>query len=310
MKTENKVLCKECGGRCCKSSSCIYGPEDFEDIGVSNFLDLYYKGKIMFSYVSDGEICGCVIKPAQISTPQIQENIFIGNSQCIYLKEDGCEIKDYYHRPRGGKLLIPRKCPEGDYGEDCKTGYDYFQAVIAWDPFQHIVEATIAHIHAKERIKSGSEFTYDSKLCKMCQGRCCKQSGCFFSPKDFKQPCSFEYLKKVIDKGFISIVPLSEEQTGLDDGILVLKVRNVDADICDLHGNIASPCILLEPSGCFFDKEDRPYGGKALQPTPSQGCGIGYSFRQCANDWKPYQDILKQLYNFYYDKDIVFKGVI
>lgn len=77
-----------------------------------------------------------------------------------------------------------------------------------------------------------------------------------------------------------------------------------------MHGNIASPCVLLEPTGCFFDKEDRPYGGKALQPTPTTGCDIGYSFRQCATDWEPYQDIIRELYKFYEKKDVKFNGVI
>lgn len=91
MKFENNELCRECGGKCCQASSCLYAPEDFKEISIEHFLRLYNEGKIMFSRVSqlDGgtPFNQWLVKPAQVATPRIQTNIMVGNSPCIHLTE-------------------------------------------------------------------------------------------------------------------------------------------------------------------------------------------------------------------------------
>lgn len=331
MKFENNELCKECGGKCCKSSSCLYAPEDFKEISVEHFLRLYNEGKIMFSQVTkaDGGMpySHWLIKPAQIDTPRIQPNILIGNSPCINLTESGCKIKDFYHRPRGGKLLEPKlveieNCkpcyisasepeqPSISFKvEECKSYYTIKEALIEWQPFSVIIEATVEHILAEERLKI-KEFHFEHEVCKLCEGRCCKVSGCSFAPSDFKE-ISYSYLKKIINKGFISIIIVPDIQTGFEEDILALKVRNKGVRVCDLEVNIARPCILWEETGCSFEDSDRPYGGKALVPyLPGIGCKMGYSYRQWAEDWKPYQKILEELYDYFSLKDIEFNGII
>ena len=311
MKTVNEELCKECGGRCCMNGSCLYGPEDFKEISVANFLRLYEEGKIMFSYVPEtsDEETGWLVRPAQIDTERIQINIFSGNSQCINLKKNGCEIKDYYHRPRGAKLLIPKKLSNHDYGEDCKSYYDANKALEDWKPFQYIIKDTVYHILAEKR-RTTKEFLFDHEVCTKCGGRCCSSCGCAFSPKDFKE-ISFSFLKRIMDRGFVSIVPISHIQTGLKKDVLTLKVRNLGSDVIEFEAHIARPCILWDQkTGCFFDDNDRPYGGKSLAPTPNIGCIMGYSFRQRAIDWLPYQEILEKLGEFYYEKNIPFEGII
>lgn len=331
MKFENNKLCKECGGKCCKATSCLYAPEDFKEISVEHFLRLYDEGKIMFSQVSkqDGgtPYSHWLVKPAQIDTPGIQTNIMVGNSPCIHLTESGCK-KDFYHRPRGGKLLEPKMVEVEDCKpyytgkkalleristsfviEDCKSYYTTEKALLEWEPFSFIIEATVEHILAEERLKI-KEFYYDHDICKACGGRCCKVSGCNFAPSDFKE-ISYVYLKKIIHKGFISIVIIPDIQTGLEEDILALKVRNKGARVCDLEVNISRPCILLEETGCCFEDSDRPYGGKALVPNiPGIGCKMGYSYRQCAKDWEPYQEVLRKLYDSFEYQDIEFNGII
>ncbi len=311
MKLENDKLCKECGGKCCKSTSCLYGPEDFKEISVEYFLRLYNEGKIMFSQVpkehAGNSNSNWLVKPAQIDTPRIQPNIFIGNSPCINLTESGCN-KDFYHRPRGGKMLEPKI--DSFFGiEDCKLYYTVEHALLAWQPFSEILESAVEHILSEER-RQKQEFSYDHDICKMCGGKCCKANGCSFAPGDFKE-ISFEYLKKIISKGFISIIIIPDVQTGLEEETLVLKVRNKGSKVCDLEVNIPRQCILLEETGCFFEDSDRPYGGRALVPRiPGIGCKKGYSYRQCAIDWKPYQAVLKELYKYFAVKDVVFSGMI
>lgn len=327
MKFENNELCRECGGKCCQASSCLYAPEDFKEISVEHFLRLYNEGKIMFSRVSqlDGgtPFNQWLVKPAQVATPRIQTNIMVGNSPCIHLTEKGCEITDYYHRPRGAKLLEPKlveikECrpqsfltslPISFVIEDCKTHFTVEKALEEWKPFAVILEATVEHILAEERLQI-QEFSYSHEVCKMCGGRCCKVSGCSFAPTDFKE-ISYTYLKKLISKGFISIITIPDIQSGLEEDILSLKVRNKGARVCDLDVHLARPCILLEETGCFFEDEDRPYGGRALVPNlPEIGCKMGYSYRQCALDWRPYQKLLRELYNYFYHTDIPFNGIV
>lgn len=301
MKNVNEELCKECG-----SGSCIYGPEDFKEISVAYFLRLYAEGKIMFSYVPkiENEECGWLIRPAQINTTRIQTNFFVGNSQCIHFKEGVCEIKDHNHRIRGAKPSIPKKI-----GEGCKTYYGVTKALKDWKPFQYIIEDTAYHILAEKR-RTTREFLFDHEVCTKCGGRCCSSCGCAFSPNDFRK-ISFNSLKQIMDRGFISIVPISHIQTGLEKDVLTLKVRNLGSDVIEFEAHIARPCILWDrKTGCFFDDDDRPYGGKALIPTPNIGCIMGYSFRQRAIDWLPYQEILVKLGEFYYEKNIPFKGII
>lgn len=302
-----KTVNEEYVGRCCMSGSCLYAPGDLKEISVAYFLRLYEEGNIMFSYVPEtcNEEFGWLIRPAQINTARIQTNIFVGNSQCIHFKEGDCEIKDHNHRPRGAKLLVSNH----DYGEGCKSYYGITKALEDWKPFQYIIEDTAYHILAEKR-RTTKEFLFDHEVCTKCGGRCCRSCGCAFSPNDFNE-ISFSFLKRIMDRGFISIVLISHKQTGLEKDVLTLKVRNLGSDVIEFEAHIARPCILWDSkTGCFFDDDDRPYGGKALAPTPNIGCVMGYSFRQRAIDWLPYQEILVKLCEFYYEKDIPFKGMI
>ena len=45
-KMENKQLCKECGGRCCKIMGCHYSPDDFEEITYESLKKEIEKGFI------------------------------------------------------------------------------------------------------------------------------------------------------------------------------------------------------------------------------------------------------------------------
>lgn len=288
MKIVNEELCKECGGTCCMNGGCLYEPEDFKKISVANFLRLYEEGKIMFSYIPETRDAksGWLIRPAQTNTKGIQINIFGDNSQCINLKKNCCEL-----------------------GEACKLYYDINKVLEDWKPFQYIIEDTAYHILSEKR-RTTKEFMFDHEVCTKCGGRCCSSCGCAFSPNDFKE-ISFSNLRRIMDRGFISIVPISHIQTGLEKDVLTLKVRNLGSDIIEFEAHIARPCILWDQkTGCFFDDADRPYGGKALAPTPNIGCIMGYSFRQRAIDWLPYQELLVKLGEFYYEKNIPFKGMI
>lgn len=143
--------------------------------------------------------------------------------------------------------------------------------------------------------------------CKKCEGACCKQMGCHFSPKDFDE-ISFESLKSEIDKGVISIDWWEEQDGGCS---YFLRMRNVGAPIVD--PSWGGRCILLTETGCPLPFEKRPLGARALIPKRAVPTGIYifdgichsyYDKEQCKNDWLKYDDILRQLVDYYVSKEI------
>ena len=135
-------------------------------------------------------------------------------------------------------------------------------------------------------------------MCAECGGRCCKETGCFFMPQDFEK-IEYNYLKNEIEtKQYISISAVNSF-FGIVFPIfrLYLKVRNVDSEIC----NVSTPgtCMLLTPTGCALNFRERPTGGKAL--IPGNPCTGKIRGDEAVAAWRPYEDILKRLWNDYSD---------
>lgn len=133
--------------------------------------------------------------------------------------------------------------------------------------------------------------------CRKCQGACCKNMGCHFSPTDFKE-ISFDYLKEVIMKGYISIDWWEEPD---DSPSYFLRMRNVGGPIID--PSWGGRCVLLTDDGCPLSFNERPLGARSLKPSPDGYCVVHYSKEQCKYDWANYSDILKELVE-YFTKDL------
>ena len=150
----------------------------------------------------------------------------------------------------------------------------------------------------------------NSKICSECGGECCKRCGCHFSPDDFKE-ISFDFLKKEIEKGYISIDYVDGEVIYQSFGVYILRVRNQGAPVVDT-GLERTPCILLTKKGCKLDYEHRPTGGKLLIPSSEvfgifgevKNCQSNYSIEDCCYEWKPHQRILRDLLEYFKDKEI------
>ena len=130
------------------------------------------------------------------------------------------------------------------------------------------------------------------ELCVECKGKCCKNLGCHFSPKDFKA-IDFETLKNLIEKGYISIdwwegdvFDKNRRRT------LYLRIRNKDANIVD--PSWGGQCMLLTEHGCSLPFNERPMGGRGLIPSINE-CIVGYSKEDCCKEWYIYQDLLEKL---------------
>jgi len=150
----------------------------------------------------------------------------------------------------------------------------------------------------------------NAQICAECGGECCKRCGCHFSPDDFEE-ISFDFLKKEIEKGYITITFFSAENLHRDIGAYILRVRNQNTPIV-YSGTKESPCILLTENGCKLSYEDRPSGGKLLIPEKKlkfifnkeqRICPSRYSTRDCCYEWLPHKEILEQLSDYFEDKD-------
>ena len=150
----------------------------------------------------------------------------------------------------------------------------------------------------------------NSEICAECGGDCCKRCGCHFSPDDFAE-ISFYFLKKEIEKGYISIGLLDRDTSYADVGIYFLRIRNQNAPIVDL-GYKSSPCILLTETGCKLPYHQRPTGGKLLIPSANvqtffgeqrRTCFSLYGIEKCSYEWKPHQAVLYDLAQYFKDKD-------
>ena len=129
----------------------------------------------------------------------------------------------------------------------------------------------------------------ESALCYVCKGKCCKTYGGAFHPEDIGEEITKDSLKKFIDRGDVSIDWLEGSPK-----VYFLRMRHVDAPIVDpLWG---AQCVHLTETGCDLKFEERAYGCKTLVPAMDLCCYDGaYTKELAAEDWEPYQNILKEL---------------
>lgn len=143
-----------------------------------------------------------------------------------------------------------------------------------------------------------------SKVCSKCGGKCCKICGCHFSPDDFEE-ISFEFLKKELEKGYISIDYVDGEVIYQNFGVYILRIRNKNAGVVDTSMiRQKRECILLTENGCKLDYAHRPTGGKLLIPDKNGRCRSKYDIRDCCYEWKPHQRILLDLIEYFETKEI------
>ena len=148
------------------------------------------------------------------------------------------------------------------------------------------------------------ESYFNKDMCARCKGACCEEMGCVYLPSDF-ECLEFDYLKDLLDQGSISISGQPFNGFCGDDWsyLLYLRARNVNSPIVDLF-SIGGPCINLTENGCSIaDINKRPTLGLTVEPRKVGGpCHQHYT-----NDfsWMEYNDVLKQLSEYYSNKSFL-----
>lgn len=297
----NRCAEMECSYRaendCCKQFSCNYSPGDFHKITFDSLVKAYRQGKIMLKIVNHEYII--VKAPMKNCTRLNRGEDEIG--ECVFHRRKKCNLS-LIHRPYGGKVLELCKMKRRD------SLYQEERAGREWRMYQPLLMAVFIYLLSDENFDGES---FDHTQCKACGGACCKSAGCYFAPSDFKE-LNFDAMKKILNKGYISIASVPKEYSGLKKDVYVLKMRDAYDEVCEEVEHYAGGCILHDiDTGCPFSDEDRPYGGKALKPELflGKGCSVGYNSRMCAEDWWPYQKLLKKLYTEFERRHVVYTGL-
>lgn len=112
---ENKEICAECGGKCCKKCGCDYAPKDFESLSIDYLQQKLSEGNISivsslcFDKLKDGRLT-CIpilyLRARNIDRPVV--DLLSLKTTCSLLKIDGCPY-DFDNRPSGAKNVVPSK---------------------------------------------------------------------------------------------------------------------------------------------------------------------------------------------------------
>lgn len=148
MEYENKEICRECGGSCCKKSGCDYYTSDFEVLNKNAILDLLKTGNVSivsalkFSKTKDGKT---IVSPFLYLRARNEDrdviDLFSMKRQCSMLTSTGCSY-DIENRPAGGVNLIPSK-------ERCTPLLNPMDELNKWTPYQNMLSKIVTRYTGK-----------------------------------------------------------------------------------------------------------------------------------------------------------------
>ena len=103
MRTEDRDICKECGGFCCNKSGCDYSPKDFKDLGIKALVDILNEGNVSIVAAFDYSLLrdGTKAYPATIYSKVSEKvNTFISYSHHAYV-DYPMKVIDGVENPNG-----------------------------------------------------------------------------------------------------------------------------------------------------------------------------------------------------------------
>lgn len=134
--------------------------------------------------------------------------------------------------------------------------------------------------------------------CSVCKGKCCRERGCILSPEDLFKKCSIETKEKLLaflqDDNCMYAIDMANAENGI---FYYLRMRTKCYTFIGLEG--FGECIALSDKGCILNYDDRPKGGRSLKSSPDFHCHQEYLIEEMYADWKPYQDMLSDIWNEY-----------
>lgn len=143
---ENKEICSNCGGKCCKKSGCDYTVDDFDNLSFNYLYELLQEGNI--SIVSTLKITITAndkewitpflyLRSRNINRPIV--DLLSLKTTCSQLLENGCRYT-YQERPSGGKNLIPSP------NYDCRHNINQRELLKEWERYQKVLSRLVKRI--------------------------------------------------------------------------------------------------------------------------------------------------------------------
>ena len=149
----------------------------------------------------------------------------------------------------------------------------------------------------------------DLNICRECGGMCCKKSGCDYAVGDFNDRSMNGLLEALAvgDKSIVSMINFETLPNGKFIAVpfLYVRARNCDRDIVDLV-SMKTTCSMLTDSGCSYDYDHRPFGGRNLVPRRrSEGpCRPDVNPLDKIMEWEPYQKQLRKIVKRFSGKSV------
>lgn len=149
--------------------------------------------------------------------------------------------------------------------------------------------------------------------CAICRGRCCREKGCSLSPEDMKKELKKQgdeeidaLSENVLSGRILSMLKDPECLYAIDyfsaeDGpCFYLRMRHKCYTFVGIDA--IGECIALTEEGCLLSQEKRPKGGRLLESNENMHCVQHYTREMMCKDWRPYQKVLRAIFEEYEKK--------
>lgn len=150
-------------------------------------------------------------------------------------------------------------------------------------------------------------------ICAVCRGACCKANGCSLSPEDMLRELaewkagqadwdddSAESMGRQIERW------LQESHCAIDSFAAekgrCYYIRMRHKCFTFIGVDAMGECVALTDQGCSLPFAKRPKGGRYLEGKQDRHCRQHYTREQMIADWKPYQQILQEIWNTWHDR--------
>lgn len=136
---DNKKLCSNCGGECCKNMPGAYFPEDFDEKNINKeIIEIIKTGKIAIDWIEDtwdGTLKYYFLRPKIKGEKKLFHRIYGGEGNCIFSTKNGCKLRPE-NRPHNCRYLEP-KLKDKKYACISHDG-SKSKAIDLWKPYQYL----------------------------------------------------------------------------------------------------------------------------------------------------------------------------
>lgn len=145
---ENKRICSDCKGKCCKLGGCEWFVSDFKSLSVKAIDAILKEGRTSiiatpYTRFQNGKFkCTPILSLRARNINRGEVNLLSFETCCASLTDEGCyfEFKD---RPSGGKHLIPQE------DHNCRPDFSSAQKLNDWLPYQKALRKLVTKYTGK-----------------------------------------------------------------------------------------------------------------------------------------------------------------